>query len=255
MRQRQDGQMIGTRQRNLVDTAEAAKAPPPKCPAAARHRAAALIAAVGLAGLAACTGSSSPSRSSTGGVTSPSLIGTTSSVTASTTGTPSASSQTTTPPPRTTSPGTTPVVKAAEQAYARFNAAYIVSERMPRKLGQPFPKGGDFTKYSFAPYTADATSFILFLSHYGLVYRGTAPVSRVVVVSSTPSAKPPQVVLSDCPTSPASWQTYNVSNGKIAPIQKTKVPPPYNIRVVMAYQQARWGVLSEKEDATRTCHR
>ena len=148
-----------------------------------------------------------------------------------------------------------PQVRAAEAAYAKFNAAYIVSERKPRKLGQPWPSGGDFTKFSFPPFSAHAGTDILFLSHYGLVFRGTPPRSRALVLSTALTDKPPQVVLSDCPPAPASWQTYNVSNGKIAPVQKPKVPEPYEIRVVMVYQQSHWGVLSEKADATRTCHR
>lgn len=255
MTQRENTRAIGTgpRRRCLVSTAGASDVRLPTNRARNRRRTYAAIAALGLAGVAACTGSSSSPRSSTSGVTNASTTVTTSSVTSPTLTKPLASSRTTTSAARTTPPKVSPEVKAAELAYAKFNAAYHLSEKKPRKLGQPWPRGGDVTEYSFVPFSTSSALDVLFLSHNGLVYRGTPPKSRVLLVKVT--ASPRQVVLSDCPTAPANWQTYNVSNGKIAPIQKPKVPEPYEVRVVMTYQQGHWGVLSGKADTTRTCHR
>ena len=212
----------------------------------ATRRFAGLAAAASL--LAACSSGASPSPTSS--LSSPTAATTPTSPST----TPLSSSQPSVKPTPSPSTVLSSQIRAAEAAYARFNAAYIVSEMKPRKLGQPWPRGGDFTKFSFVPFSTDSTNDIIFLSHYGLEYRGAPPQSRVVVLTTALTTKPPEVVLSDCPTAPASWQTYNVSNGKIAPNVKPKIPPPYRSRVVMVYKQSHWGVLSARDDTTKTCH-
>ena len=217
--------------------------------------ASARVGAVGAAAaiLAACTsGSGAPPSSSSQSTT----VGTTS---ATSTTTPASSTQrtsaTTTKP--SSPPSQSPQVKAAELAYARFNAAYIVSEMKPRKLGQPWPPGGDFTKYSFVPFSTASTSDIIFLSHNGLdVPRNATRVSRQWSLKASLDCQAPQVVLSDCPTAPASWNTYNVSSGKIAPNRETQGPAALRESAwSWSYKQSHWGVLSAKADTTKTCHR
>jgi hypothetical protein len=154
----------------------------------------------------------------------------------------------------TGSPTFDPTVKPAVDAYLAFWDATNTADRHPPSVNQPWPKGGDFTKFSFDPAQVDTANSVYRLNQAGLEFRGTPPAARVSVTAVQLGAKPwPTVVLTNCPTPEPSWKAYAVSTGKPATSKPGMVAPPYLVTVKMIFYQKRWGAYQMKPDTSKTC--
>jgi len=126
----------------------------------------------------------------------------------------------------------------------------------PKKIGDPFPRGGNFRAYSFDPAQGQLISYVFSLTEGGIEYRGTPPTSRIAVVSTDLTAKPyPTVTLTDCPTAPPTWNAYYRKTGKPTADKPGKVKPPYLVTVRVIYYEKHWGVqkLTPNTSRTSTC--
>ena len=140
-------------------------------------------------------------------------------------------------------------------SYTNFiNAVNVTYANPPKKVGDPFPNGGNFRAYSFDPAQGQLINYVFSLTEGGIEYRGAPPTSRVSVVSADLVAKPyPTVTLTDCPTAPASWNAYYRKTGKPTTDKPSKVPPPYLVTVQVIYNEKHWGVKKLTPNASRTC--
>jgi hypothetical protein len=154
----------------------------------------------------------------------------------------------------TGSPTFDPTVKPAVDAYLAYWAAANEADRHPPSVDQTWPKGGDFTKFSFDPAQVETANSVYKLNQAGLEFRGTAPTARVAVTSVQLGAKPwPTVVLTNCPTPEPTWKAYDVRTGKAATAKPGMVPPPYLVTVKMIFYQKRWGAYQMTPDTSKTC--
>jgi hypothetical protein len=94
----------------------------------------------------------------------------------------------------TATPGPTstidPKAQAAVTAYESFRAASIKAQRKPVARGQDWPKGGDFTKFSFDPIKTAYISYIWSLKSQGVEFRGTPETQHISVAAIDLKASP-----------------------------------------------------------------
>lgn len=143
----------------------------------------------------------------------------------------------------------------AVKSYENFiKAVNVTYTNPPKKIGDPFPAGGNFRRYSFDPAQAQLIAYVFSLTEGGIEYRGTPPTSRISVVTTDLAAKPyPTVTLTDCPTAPPSWNAYYRKTGKPTTDKPSKVKPPYLVTVQVIYYEKHWGVQKLTPNASRTC--
>lgn len=172
------------------------------------------------------------------------------------TATRSKSSPMTSSPTSSQAPTVDPKAQPAVNAYMNFVAARAEALRSPRKLGQNFLPGADFTKFSFDPVRGQANAFVVSLSEQGQLFKGDPGRPRVSVDAIEPDAKPfPKVVLKDCPTPTPMWRIYDTKTGKAMTmaLPPGTHPTPYLSTVEVIYYQGRWGVWKIDADTSRTC--
>jgi hypothetical protein len=173
---------------------------------------------------------------------------------------PTATSSPTTSAPSSPSSSPTPTIdpkaQPAVDAYLAYMTASNNALRNPRALGQDFAPGSDYTKYAFDPERSEFSDYIGQLSSQGLKMAGNPGRPRPTVRSIDLAAKPyPLVVLTDCPTSAAKWDAYEVKTGKdvTVPPPAGTVPPPYRTTVQVINFESHWGVSKITTDSGRTC--
>lgn len=211
-----------------------------------------LMAALLLTAIAGCSSSGSPNP---GPVTSNSTTTSPTELRTSATSSTSPSDARSSRPSSSSSTPADPRVAAAVKSYENFiHAVNVTYADPPKKIGDPFPSGGNFRMYSFDPAQGQLISYVFSLTEGGIEYRGTPPTSRIAVVSTELTAKPfPKVTLTDCPTAPPSWNAYYRKTGKPTTDKPSKVKPPYLVTVQIIYYEKHWGVRKLTPNASRTC--
>jgi hypothetical protein len=166
------------------------------------------------------------------------------------------SSPTTASPTSTQTPTIDPKAQSAVNAYMNFVAAVTEVLKNPRRSGQSYPPGGDFTKYSFDPLRGQERASIVWLREQGQLFKGDPGRPRVNVTAIESDAKPyPTVVLTDCPTRTLTWRTYDATTGSdVTPRPPPGAEPmPYLSTVEVIRYQGHWGVSKIDADTSRTC--
>jgi hypothetical protein len=149
-----------------------------------------------------------------------------------------------------------PKAQPAVDAYLAYMTASNNALRKPRALGQDFPPGADYTKYSFDPARSSLSAVIQQFSSQGLMMTGDPGQPRIQVQSLEIGAKPyPRVTLSDCPTPPVQWHPTDTKTGKdvSAPLPSGVAAPPHKVTIQVIFYQGRWGVSRTTSDLRLTC--
>lgn len=211
-----------------------------------------VMAALSVTAVAGCGSSSKTTHPISSATDSPT---TASNSSHSSDGTTAESTSSSASPGSSTATPTDPRVAAAVKSYEDFiSAVNVTYANPPRKIGDPFPPGGNFRAYSFDPAQGQLISYVFSLTEGGIEYRGTPPTSRISVATTDLAAKPyPTVTLTDCPTAPPSWNAYYRKTGKPTTGRPSKVKPPYLVTVKVIYYEKHWGVQKLTPNASRTC--
>lgn len=156
----------------------------------------------------------------------------------------------TTPAPTSSTPYVDPQVKPAVDAYKAYYDAYIAAQRHPSSR----PLRNAMRKYAFDPAGNQAVVSLIQFASAGLVDKGSPPSPRVSVLSVQLNAKPyPTVFVSDCPTPPDNWATYDAKTGKKLAPAPGRAKPPYLTTATLIHYQGRWGVQKTSTDYKRSC--
>lgn len=163
---------------------------------------------------------------------------------------PSTPATSTTPAPNSSTPYADPQVKPAVDAYKAYYDAYIAAQRHPSSR----PLRNAMRKYAFDPAGNQAVVSLIQFASAGLIDKGSPPSPRVSVLSVQLSAKPyPTVSISDCPTPPDNWATYDAKTGKKLAPAPGRAKPPYLTTATLIHYQGRWGVQKASTDYKRSC--